>query len=170
MGYIYPSFLPLVIGGLIILLGMVGAIRSGLGVFFGSLLLGGVLIYPGTVMIIDIRQQIKRLEENDQLNDVVQEFSSSISVLNDSLRIGPRLLFGKRNGPIVGVDEIRQIYQSVHKTNFVEDRRTLNIQNNQGDNRILCKLPLKGRANYELEGIIKLIVEKNPSVQVGLKR
>lgn len=115
------------------------------------------------------RQFFKKLEEEGVKEMVVQDFKGAYSLQNDQVRFGEKWFFTRHSDRIVRYDEIKQVYQHIHKTNFVEDRRSLMYVDNNGKTRDLCKLKLGGKSDNEVNTMISIIYQKNPTIKIGYR-
>ena len=79
-------------------------------------------------------------------------------------------MFGKGMGTIIKYKDISNIYQYVHKTNLVEDKREIRVEKVSGEEIKLCKIYLNGKSDDELIILMNYILEKNPNVQIVYNR
>jgi hypothetical protein len=169
--YIRPSYFPLIVGAAIPLLTALLAktpdrIRDTLPVF----LLLGILFASGTVWgLIKIRKQITALRQSGELEAVLDDYDKSQSYAEGNLRLGEKYVFGRRTSTLVAYDQIDRLYQSIHKTNFAEDRRMLCARLTDGKRRNLCKLRVRGKSDADVHMIVVAIERKNPNVKLGYK-
>lgn len=156
-----------------------GIIMGGFGlvlVFGGMILPGLVAMVPGVLCgwaswssISRFKKQMEELETSGRLDSVIREFAGGRQFFKDKLRLGPTYIYGKGVGRILTHGEVRKVYQHVHKTNFVEDRREMRVETT--DNKIfsLCKIPLRGKGDQELIQAIAIMKTMNPGIHVGYK-
>lgn len=134
-----------------------------------GVLLGVLFIYLGIRDNKKFDKKLKEIEENGGMPILLNDFKTGGRAFKNSLIVGQTFLIGKKSGTIVTYNEIVQIYQYVHSTNFVEDSRTLKVKTIQNSVLDLCSIPLRGKGNDELEQVINYILSKNPNVKVGYK-
>lgn len=167
--YLQPS------GGLLVIAGI-------MGVFFVFLLMGGLFLpalvalvpcvlcgWVGWTSISDFKKQLQELESSGRLEGVLREFAGGKQFFKDKLRLGPTYILGKKSGKILTHSQVRKVYQHVHKTNFVEDRREIRVETQDGKVIIVCQIPLKGKGDQELVQAISIMKTMNPGLQIGYK-
>lgn len=108
-----------------------------------------------------------QLESSGALERVLADFASAKSYFKDSLRVGNYYLYGKNHGRMVPYGDIKQVYQHVQRTYFVESARNLTYVGPDGKARALCKLPLRDKGKEELLQVLAVMLSKNPNIKVG---
>ena len=103
------------------------------------------------------------------LLQVEADFDRAISVLKNNVRLGNNWIFVKGKERLLDYEDITQIYQYIHKTNFVENERAIKYVDKKGKHRVLCKLALRGKSDEEVLKIIGIILSKNPNVKIGYR-
>lgn len=111
----------------------------------------------------------KTLEEDPAHIAIERDFEYAVSMRDDRVRFGEYYIYIKRSGRLLKYSEITQVYQYVHKTNFVEDERALKYVDTNGKHRKMCKLELRDNSNAELSMMVSMILKKNPYVKVGYR-
>ena len=134
------------------------------------LVMGILLVWQGIAAYTGFSKQIRKLEAMHTVPDVYTDFAQSSVMIGDRLRLGKRYLFGKNTGHIFEFGEISRVYQYIHKTNGVEDRRELKVKTTRGKELILCRLPLKGKADEDIMNVAAIIKAVNPAVEIGYKK
>lgn len=166
--YLSPSEFPIIIGAVLFVFGSVGAIVAGVGGATVVLGIIALLIMSKTVITkMDVGDLLKSLRKQGILSTVIMDFKHASPCMDNAIKLGSTYLFGENTGTLVKYEEISKIYQWIHKTNFVEDKRELRIVLQSGNTRCLCNLPLKGEADHEVAKICVAVKMKNPSVQIG---
>lgn len=132
----------------------------GLPIFGGGFLLTLIPLWKS-------RKFFKILEDSNQMDMVLQDFSAATPMRKDQIRFGQRWIFCKGKAFMIPYERVHQVYQYIHKTNFVEDERWLKCVDDQGKTRKLCRLDLRGKSDAELQSMIRLIWSKNPGVKIG---
>ena len=170
--YLCPSKLPRVGGGAFVIIGLIGMgiVEKPIGTFIICCIFAIIVSAPTLITIYNLSSAIEILEKNETLSEVFGEFKNSQSILNDALRLGPEYMFGKGMGTIIKYKDISNIYQYVHKTNLVEDKREIRVEKVSGEEIKLCKIYLNGKSDDELIILMNYILEKNPNVQIGYNR
>lgn len=135
----------------------------------GIVMFGLIFAYVSQDYLIYIKK-MKIIEQQGNMPVLLFDFKNGGPAFNDYLRVGGRYLIGKKTGTMVSYDEIARIYQYVHQTNFVEDSRMLKVKTTNGKTYSLCRLPLKGKADDEVNHVISYILSVNGNVQVGYKK
>jgi len=128
---------------------------------------GLMLLVIALCSMLDYPRYFQSLEENGQMQWLLQDFSHATSCLNDSLRFGYSCLYAKGQGKLIPYTDIVRVYQYIHKTNFVEDRRELKYINREGKELSLCKLKIRGKSDADVRTIIAMLYAKNPAIQIG---
>lgn len=117
------------------------------------------------------RKRVEKAQENLSLcQHMDADFRVAIPLKNGHIKFGEEWIFVKGLGRFIRYDEIRQVYQYIHKTNGVEDKRALKYIDAHGKKRMLCKLKLHGESGDELLQMVSIICQKNPSVRVGYSK
>lgn len=144
---------------------------SALGIVF-TLVAGAVsaiLIRSAVLSSKKFTDYIRNAETSGEMGIILGDFSQSYSMVKDNIRLGRRYIFGKKQGRPVKYSEITKVYQSIHKTNFVEDSRQLNAVLSDGETRTLCNLMIRGKSDEDLARIMGFIQHQNPGVHLGYK-
>lgn len=131
---------------------------------------GGMLFVLALNAIRSFPRYIQSLEESGQMQPLLLEFSQSRTVYNDNLRFGYHNLFAKGFGSVLPYSDIVRVYQYIHRTNFVEDRRELKIINRKGQELTLCQLKTRGKSDNDVRQIIGMLLYYNSSIQVGYQK
>lgn len=153
---------------LMALLIIVNAIR-GLDVSYIALavfLLGALL---SLIPQLKSKRFYNDLQNNPQLPLIQEDFRNAVPVRNGTLRLGRTWIFIKNKETLLTYAELSQIYQYIHKTNFVEDERKLIYVDKSGKKKTLCKLDVRGKSNDEMAKIVNFILAKNPYIKIGYR-
>lgn len=116
-----------------------------------------------------LKSQLESMQSTGELDRVLQDFAAGQSVFDDNLRVGNYYLFGKKHGGVVRYGEIKQIYQHIQRTYFIETARSLQFVDVNGKTRVLCKLPLWDKAKTQVLQVMAFVQSKNPTVKLGYK-
>ena len=150
---------------------LVSALALSLGKIQGaSLILVAVAFLFAYLAIKDNLKALRRVQEYEQtgkLAEALPDFNAGAAMLDGELHIGQQNLYGKRMGVILPYQDIARMYQYVHKTNFVEDRRALIALTRAGERVTVCKLKTRGKDDSELALVLSLAKAKNPDIQFG---
>ncbi|MBQ9762487.1 MAG: hypothetical protein IJV82_05345 [Oscillospiraceae bacterium] len=111
---------------------------------------------------------LKKLESDSRFPQIQEDFARSFPMFNDTLRFGNTWIF-RKGKKILTYADIRQVYQHIQKTNFIESERRLVYVNRNGKIDTLCNLQLRGKSDEELMKAIALIHSKNPGVKIGYR-
>ena len=169
-------------------LSILGAVFSGIGVFLLALVInthnsstlglltslfmlgmGIAFVGAGISSSKKFQAYIQEIESSGELYLLLADFSHSYSMVDDNVRIGEKYIFGKKAGRPASYNDISKVYQSVHKTNFVEDRRHLEAVLTNGKICTLCNLKTGGESDEDVSKIMGYIRYKNTSVHLGYK-
>lgn len=132
-----------------------------------------IFLLVGVILQLDSAKtdkKIKSIEEQGNLPILLNDFKTGRQELKDFVRLGRTYIIGKRTGTIVSYGEVARVYQYIHKTNFVEDARTLKVDTTDGKSHTLCNLPLRGKADDEVVRIISYMLSVNSNIQVGYEK
>ena len=113
--------------------------------------------------------KMKKLAEDPNLPAMEQDFRMAQPLRKGKVRFGRYWIFVKSRRAPVMYAEIRQVYQFIQRTNFIESARTLRYVDTKGRTKDLCKLDLRGKSDEEVRQMVQLILTKNPNVKVGYK-
>lgn len=168
--YLQTSLIPAFIGIIIALFGLVSVIS--LGQIVASIIIvvfGAILIYSSLGSRKTMEKCMEELTASGELHAVLQDFSAATSLVNDKIRLGNTYVFGKKKDVVVRYTDIRKLYQSIKKKNFVENSRTLDYVGADGKTHTLCDLLLKGKSDEDMAKIMMVVKSKNPGVHLGYK-
>ena len=144
------------------------------GLIFGILLmlilfLAFFAIIPG-IKILMVKKTIQNFEDDNKLQDILYDFNHGLRLASGNICLGKQYIIGRHAEEITTYDELERVYEYVHSTNFVKDKRQLRaVMAANDDVRVLAELPLKGIANEELLRIFHVIHQHNPEVQFGTR-
>lgn len=109
----------------------------------------------------------EKLEQDSQYWRIVEDFEKSLPMRKKTVRFGEQWIFRKGKEGFLKYEDITQVYQYIHKQNFVENERKLKYVDKAGKERTLCNLELRGKSDEEVKQMILLILNKNPDVKIG---
>ena len=144
---------------------------SFVGVILSILFLGaGIgIIWQGISSSKKFQASIQEMGSTGELQLLLADFSRSCSMVGDNVRVGERYIFGKKKGYPVSYNDISKVYQSIHKTNFIEDSRSLEAVLTNGKVCTLCDLKTGGKSDEDVSKIMGYIRQQNPRVHLGYK-
>ena len=128
-----------------------------------------VIALISLIPLVRSKRFFDRIEQDLCLPNIETEFINAISMRKDSVRFGENYIFIKHSGKLLKYSEITQVYQYIHKTNFVEDERALKYVNVKGKHCKMCKLELREKSNEELQEMLCIIMSKNPYIKIGYR-
>ena len=128
---------------------------------------GLMILILALCSMLDYPRYFQSLESNGQMKWLLQDYAHATPCLNGNLRFGYSCLYAKGQGKLIPYTDIVRVYQYIHKTNFVEDRRELKYINREGKELSLCKLKVRGKSDADVRMIIGMLYQKNPGIQVG---
>lgn len=86
------------------------------------------------------------------------------------LRLGEDYLFPFGRGTILQYSDIVKVYQEIHRTNGVKDRRSIKAELTDEKNITLCNIALfKEPGDQRLTDIVGLLLQKNPGIHIGYR-
>lgn len=135
---------------------------SGLAVFVGILLLSVIPLYRS-------RRFFSQLEKECVVEAAAADFARALPAREDRIRFGEKWIFTKGSATLVRYEEITQVYQYVHKTNFIENQRLLKYVDTKGKHKTLCSLRLRGKSDEEAKQMMIMIYRKNPTIKIGYR-
>jgi len=143
-------------------------IRNDLENFIPQLILFIVMVLT-LLPLIRSNRFFKYLEEDAAFDDVSAEFEKAVPMRKNSVRFGENYIFIKRSAKLLKYSEITQLYQYIHKTNFIEDERALKYVDARGKHHRLCKLELGEKSKDELLTMVGMVLSKNPNIKIGYR-
>lgn len=168
MHYLRPGISGYVIGALFAALAVFIGIAVSIGATIMLLLMCLVIAGPTAAKHYELAKDLSTAQRDGSLDALYQDFQNGISLSGDDIRLGREYVFGRRMGTYHRYRDIDRIYQYVHKTNFVEDKRMLRAKLLSGSIVDLCKLD-RGGNNPEVAKIAMVIVKMNPTIRVGAR-
>lgn len=138
--------------------------------FILFLAVGVMLVYLGLRTLFQYPGYIRALDGSGYMMQILQDYAHANGVLKNQLRFGAYYLFAKGQGKVLVYTDVARVYQYIHRTNFVEDRRELRYVDREGKEGTLCRLKCRGKSDADLHIIIGMLLQKNPSLQVGYKK
>lgn len=168
--YLQTSIIVGIIGIVLAILGVISLVL--IGQIVSCLIIvafGALLMYTGFGSRKSMDKLINEMTASGEIHAVLQDFSTATSLVNDKIRLGETYVFGKKKDNIVRYTDIRKLYQSIKKRNFVESSRTLDYVGADGNIHTLCDLYLKGKSDEDAAKIMLIVKTKNPNVQLGYK-
>lgn len=135
---------------------------------------GGLLVFAGILLLSLIplfrsRSFYAQLEEAGLMETAVADFAKALPARKDRIRFGEKWIYRKGSAWLLGYEEITQVYQYVHKTNFIENQRILKYVDTKGKHKNLCSLRLRGKSDEEAKQMILMIYRKNPNIKIGYR-
>lgn len=131
--------------------------------------MGGIMFGSGLITILEAKKTYQAMEESGEIQRVVADFATALPLVKDQVRIGQHYIFGKKKNRIVRYEEIRQVYQHITRTYFIETERCLKYVDSRGKTRVLCNLLDRGKSDEDVMRIMLVIQAKNPGVKLGYK-
>lgn len=164
--YLKPGIGWIIFGGLMLAFSIAGVMAMGWVVVI-YLIGGALLLWVGISGRNHVEKIVKEMEATGELERVLADFTGSKSFVKDKVRLGNYYIFGKKQQNIVRYEDIRQVYQSIHRRNGAETTRTLQYVNTKGQTQTLCNLQLRDKSKDDVIMIMMLIKTKNPNVKLG---
>lgn len=117
--YLKPRFdAGLILGPILLVIGIVCLVNGGIIIGLLMLVAGGLLLATA----IRIRTQFAALMNESapgELAALLSDFRTAMPIAGGNIRLGDRYLYPKRGGKYIAYGDVLQVYQTVHKTNFV---------------------------------------------------
>ena len=140
---------------------------AGMSLFLFLVFGAGVVYFISRAL--KFKKFFDNLSESGELSIVEADFLNAKIRRNDTVRFGERYIYIKKSGKLVKYEDIKQVYQYVHKTNFIETERALKYKDQNGKEYYLCKLELRDKSRNEMVEIISLLLAKNPNIKIGYR-
>lgn len=137
--------------------------------YAGFFVFGGILL-ASLIPIWNHKKFFEELAKETELCQRIEEdFSKSVPMMKNRIRFGETWIYKKNSTKLLKYNEIIQVYQYIHKTNFVENERALMYVDLKGKQRKLCNLLLHDKSRDDMMKMISIIHTKNPSVKIGYR-
>lgn len=111
--------------------------------------------------------KLRELEAWGELDELWKDYSETEVFLG--MKMGRKFIISTVTGVIVRYDEIRNLHQYIHRTNFIEDGRSLRVVTVNGKILNLTNLELRGKADEDLKKALVFMIMKNPAITVGYR-
>ena len=173
--YLRPGYFRLFVSGGAVVAGILLAVYSKAGNSSFLFAVFGVCIafFPARSWYSLYKEYLDFIATHQQagnLDDVAADFAAGKAWFNDRIRTGQTALYIKGVPCLLDYDDILNLYEYIHKTNYVEDERQLIAVIKGGTKISLCKLKKNGQSNQELLLFLAFLFQKNPDVTVGYSR
>ena len=153
----------------LLIFGVISTLASSKANLF-AFIAAAALLAVSILMIVLSYKRVKKFEADEVMcHHLDADFKVTIPFRKGHTRFGKNWIFVKGTGRALSYNDITQVYQYIHRTNFAEDGRALKYVDRNGKHRILCKLNLHGESDYELSQMVSIICAKNPMVKVGYR-
>ncbi len=133
----------------------------------GGFILGIGLIAGGIYEIVKFNNMIKSFEENGKMVTILSDFRNGTKAFDGKLIIGQKWLIGNKTGTILQYSDVVRFYQTIHKTNYIEDGRTVTAVTKDGKRVQLCNLKTRGKSSDELDYFFSFISSNYPEIALG---
>ena len=133
----------------------------------GGFILGVGLIVGGIYEIVKFNNMIKSFEENGKMVTILSDFRNGTKAFDGKLIIGQTWLIGNKTGTILQYSDVVRFYQTIHKTNYIEDGRTVTAVTKDGKRVQLCNLKTRGKSSDELDYFFSFISSNYPEIALG---
>lgn len=140
-----------------------------MGIFVVLAGFGALLYVPSKKKQVEMKKFLDAAEAEGRIDLILADFQTAGSSFENKVRLGQQWVYGQKMDALIAYSEIVQVYQYVHRTNFVEDRRTLKAKLVSGKTVDVCTLPARGKGDQELKSVIMYMLMKNPNIKVGYK-
>lgn len=135
--------------------------------------MGAVVFFGGLALSLIPHFNNKKFYDNIEKEGLAPQievdFQNAVPKRKGRVRLGDKWIFVKGKERLLQYGDICQVYQSIHKKNFVENRRCLKYKDTKGRTHVLCKLELRGKSDAEMIEIFIAIRTKNPNVKIGYR-
>ena len=123
-----------------------------------------------TIPFWKTKKYFDALEQNPALATFLSnDFQQATPMRKDTIRFSHTNIYMKHSAKTLQYVDIQQVYQYIHRTNFVEDERSLKYVDLSGKHHRLCRLELRDASKDEMMHIINILLSKNPHIKVGYR-
>lgn len=122
----------------------------------------------GIFKSIKFSNQLHKWKKNGQMSDILRDFECARSMHDGRVMMGREYAFGKNCSAAIAYADIDRVYEYVHSTNSIKDQRMIRVKMVNGKQCDLCYLRVFKRETEEEMAIIQTILQRNPSVEVGV--
>lgn len=122
----------------------------------------------GIFKSIKFSNQLHKWKKTGQMSDILSDFECAKPMLDGRVMMGREYAFGKKCSAAIAYADIDRVYEYVHSTNSIKDQRMIRVKMINGKQCDLCYLRVFKREDEEEMAIIQTILERNPSVEVGV--
>lgn len=134
------------------------------------ILIGAYLSYSAFKRKKTFDNTFKELNSTGLIKSVIDDFNAAEKVSSDKGRLGDKYLYIKHSDTLFSYDKIVQVYEYVHRTNFIIDERAVTIHYVNSNGKILKEnipvaKPIKNKE--EPRKIMLFLLTKNPNIKVG---
>lgn len=129
--------------------------------------LGIGMIAAGVYNISAYHKKVQKLGESGDMTVILSDFRNGKRVIDDKLIVGREWLIGKGTGEFIKISDIGRIYQTVHKTNYVEDGRHITAVTKDSKEHTICYIKLRGKSDDDVNEFFSLIQTRNPEIEFG---
>ena len=154
--------------GILLSAGGVYLIYSGnIGYGIAGIIMGVVLIVLSIMEKKEYKDNINAIKANGEMPALLSDFRGGSRAFNGKLIAGQYFLIGEKTGSIIKYDDIAQVYETIHKTNYIEDGRTITVVTKDNKKKDLCKIKIWGKSKDELTQFFEYIKSRNPEIVLG---
>lgn len=139
---------------------------AGNDVQYVGLIIFIALFAVGLIPLIKSKKFYADIESKGMLPYIEADFEKAFPVRNN-IYLGNNWIYVKGKERLLSYADITQVYQYIHKTNFVENERALKYVDKNGKHRVLCKIDLRGKSDEDVRKIVSFILSKNPNIKIG---
>lgn len=122
----------------------------------------------GIFKSVKFSNQLHKWEKTGEMSGILRDFEGAIPMLNGRVMMGREYAFGKNCSMAITYADIDRVYEYVHSTNSIKDQRLIRVKMINGKQHDLCYLKVYKKETEEEMEIIRAILERNPSVKVGV--
>ena len=140
--------------------------KTVVGLTFG---IGVIFMIVGLSQSSTFRRTMRILHSRNQIDALLYDFENAGRAFGDSVILGDVFVIGKGTGAVIKYIDIRRVYEYIHTTNSIEDKRTFRAELSTGRTMDLFMLPRNGRGDEELNNVINYMRSRNSRIQVGYK-
>lgn len=127
-----------------------------------------VCTLKGIIKSVKFSNQLHKWKKTGQMSDILRDFECASPMHDGRVMMGRECAFGKNCSAAIAYADIDRVYEYVHSTNSIRDQRMIRVKMINGEQCDLCYLRVFKRETEEEMAIIQTILERNPSVEVGV--
>lgn len=129
-----------------------------------------IFLYAAVKCSYNSRMTCRRLEENGEIDDVLADFGSALTVKTDvegRYALGEKYVFALGSGAIYPYSSVLWVYTALNRKNGTAVSQTLCMVTDDGKRYVLSRETANDAGTHRLGGYISLITSREPHCMTG---